>query len=87
MPTTPRRAPVTDPPANQPRFLPATSHPGLATSPHASTTLGVPPPPRPTPSQRIPIPSAPPPPRRLWLVVGALAAIAAGIVLAIVLVN
>ena len=62
---------------------PAISAPGLAAAnpPLAGTTLGVPPPPK--------VITRPPPParsNRLWLVIGALVAIAAGIALALALV-
>jgi serine/threonine-protein kinase len=79
--------------AGKPRFVGATTQPGQPSglagasgSVHAATTLGVPPPPRPAPSQRI---AAAKPPaagsNRVWLIVGAVLAVAAGIVLALVL--
>jgi serine/threonine-protein kinase len=84
--TPPRGAPAIPPPA-MPSSPPAMSSPALraAAAPGGSTRLGVPPPP--VPVSR-PQSVAPPPPAResrVWLVAGALLAIAAGIALAMVL--
>ena len=86
---TTRRAPV------QPKFVPATTQPGQVSglagssgSVHAATTLGVPPPPKQLVSQRL---AAAKPAtgkgNHLWLILGAILAIAAGIALAIALVG
>jgi len=82
------------PPAQAPKFIPVTtpahgaSAAGLARSGKnlAATTLGVAPPPKLPPSQISPPPPAPTDPARtVWLVLGALLAIGAGIALALVL--
>jgi hypothetical protein len=52
----------------------------------AATVLGVPPPPKPVQSQRMPVAKPAPASRgRMWLIIAALVAIAAGIVLALVM--
>ncbi len=57
---------------------------GAAGPIHAATTLGVPPPPKPMPSQRISASKLPAPrSNHLWLIIGALLAIGAGVALAI----
>ena len=80
--TKPRRqvsAPATQP--GQASGLAGTSAPM-----YAATTLGVPPPPKPVPSQRIPVAQASSASRgKLWFVFAALLALAAGAVLALVL--
>ena len=79
--TTPRRiiAPTTQP--GQTSGLAGTSGPI-----HGATTLGVPPPPKPVQSQRMPVAkSAAASGGKLWLVLAALLALAAGVVLALVL--
>jgi len=88
--------PINQPVAQAPTFIPATSPAygasaaGLARSGqnYAATTLGVPPPPKLPPSQILPRVRAPEPrpaSRTMWLVIGALLAIGAGIALALVL--
>lgn len=71
----------------RPKIVPASG--GLAGTSgaiHAATTLGVPPPPKPVQSQRIPIEkSAPAPSGKPWLLLGALLALAAGVLLALAL--
>jgi hypothetical protein len=77
--TLPRRAPSS-----------GSSATGLAANagPHQSTTLGVPPPPKPNAPLRLAGPDrAPKKASNLWLIIGALLFIAAGIVLAFVLVG
>ena len=90
--------PLNAPPAMGSRLIPATTPPhggsaaGLARSGqnHAATRLGVAPPPQrfPTTQAGVPTPIVPKPDassRTLWLVIGALLAIAAGVGLALVL--
>jgi serine/threonine protein kinase len=82
MSTLPRRAPSTSPPH--------ASASGLAAgaSPHQSTTLGVAPPPKPAPSARISAQEkAPKKSSHVWLIIGALLFIGAGVALAFVLVG
>jgi len=72
-----------------PRRAPTPSASGLAVgaSPHQSTTLGVAPPPKPNVSARIAQQKAPKKASHVWLIVGALVFIGAGIALAFVLVG
>ncbi len=74
-----------------PRSAPSNSASGLAVGagPHASTKLGVAPPPKPANSARISVQQASPQKKanHLWLIIGALLFIGAGIALAFVLVG
>jgi serine/threonine protein kinase len=82
MRTLPRRAPSSVPPANSASGLAA---PGV--SPHQSTTLGIAPPPRSSVPPRIAAPPKAKPGSNVWIILGALLFIAAGIALALVLVG
>jgi serine/threonine protein kinase len=83
MRTLPRRAPSSVPPAASASGL----SPG-ATSPHQSTTLGVAPPPKPLAPARVSsAQTSPKKSSRVWLIVGALLFIGAGIALAFALVG
>ncbi|MFN0248861.1 MAG: protein kinase domain-containing protein [Kofleriaceae bacterium] len=82
MSTLPRRTPPTAPSDAAPKNL------GAGVSPHQSTTLGVAPPPKPASSARLSArEKAPKKVSSVWLIIGALLFIGAGVALAFVLVG